>query len=148
MRFWISLLLVFLALIAGAWIVFFRHPISNSQANVQGIVMDDSGPVQGAKVRYQGNPDFVLSNAEARFELPANSDRQRIKASKEGFFIEGISPQDSPLTLKLKRLPAKDNENYVWVDPTPDAARQQNCGNCHREIYDEWSASGHARSAA
>jgi hypothetical protein len=147
MRSWISFLLIFLALIAGACVIFFRHPISNSQANLQGVVMDDSGPMEGAKVRYQGNTDFVLSNTDGRFELPTNSDWQRITASKEGFFIESISSEDSPLTLKLKRLPAKDNENYVWVDPMPDAKRQQNCGNCHQEIYDEWSASGHARSA-
>jgi hypothetical protein len=34
------------------------------------------------------------------------------------------------------------------VDPTPDAAATNNCGNCHAEIYREWAASGHARSAA
>jgi hypothetical protein len=51
------------------------------------------------------------------------------------------------LVLKLKRLPAKDNQDYNWVDPTPNPANQQNCGNCHRQIYDEWSASGHSRSA-
>jgi cytochrome c554/c'-like protein len=147
MRFWISLLLIFLALTAGAWIIFFRHPASKSRANLQGVVIDEAGPVQGASVRHQGSPHFVLSDSEGRFELPADSDRQRITASKEGFFIEGISPANSPLTLKLKRLPEKDNENYAWVDPTPNPANQRNCGNCHREIYDEWSASGHARSA-
>jgi hypothetical protein len=146
MRFWISLLIIILALVAGAWVIFSRHPVSSPRANLQGVVINDSGPIPGAKVRYQGSSQFVLSNAEGRFQLPANSDRQRITASMEGFFIEGVMSNDSPLTLKLKRLPAKDNESYSWVDPTPDPARQQNCGNCHKEIFDEWSASGHARS--
>jgi hypothetical protein len=51
------------------------------------------------------------------------------------------------LELLLKRLPEEDCERYSWVDPTPDAARTGNCGNCHGEIYREWAASGHARSA-
>jgi len=147
MRFRISLLIILLALVAGTWVIFSRHPVSSPPANLQGVVIDDSGPIQGAKVRYQGSSHFVLSDAEGRFHLPPNSDRQRIAASKEGFFIEGVMSNDSPLTLKLKRLPAKDNENYTWVDPTPNPAQHQNCGNCHKEIFDEWSASGHSRSA-
>ena len=147
MRFWISLLIIFLALVAGAWVIFSRHPVSSPRANLQGVVINDSGPIPGAKVRYQGSPHFVLSNGEGRFQLPANSDRQRITASMEGFFIESVMSNDSPLALKLKRLPAKDSEDYTWVDPTPNPVQQQNCGNCHKEIFDEWSASGHARSA-
>jgi hypothetical protein len=147
MRFSISLLMIFLALVAGAWVVLSRRSVSTPPSDVEGVVMDDSGPIEGANVRYQGTHDFVLSNAEGRFHLPPNSDRQRVAASKEGFLIEGVMSNDSPLTLKLKRLPAKDSENYTWVDPTPNPAQHQNCGNCHKEIYGEWSASGHARSA-
>jgi hypothetical protein len=44
-------------------------------------------------------------------------------------------------------VPHEDNEDYTWVDPEPDPANPQNCGNCHAQIYDEWAASSHARSA-
>jgi hypothetical protein len=110
--------------------------------------MDDTGPTSGARVRFQGKLDSTLTNSEGTVELPVNSAHTRqITASKEGYFITG-SPADSiPLILKLNPLPIRDNESYSWVDPTPDAAGPQNCGNCHRRIYDEWSASGHARSA-
>jgi hypothetical protein len=47
----------------------------------------------------------------------------------------------------LKRLSGSDCERYSWVDPTPDAAQKGNCANCHGQIYQEWAASGHARSA-
>ena len=41
----------------------------------------------------------------------------------------------------------EDNEQYPWVAPEPEISRPQNCGNCHAEIYQEWSGTGHARSA-
>jgi hypothetical protein len=44
-------------------------------------------------------------------------------------------------------LPQQDYPEYEWLDPTPNAASPKNCGNCHAEIYREWSVSGHARSA-
>jgi hypothetical protein len=53
----------------------------------------------------------------------------------------------APLVFNLQQLPAKDYEGYEWVNPAPDPSRPHNCGNCHGEIYQEWSASGHARSA-
>jgi hypothetical protein len=99
-------------------------------------------------VRFQGDSHFVVSDSKGTSELPAaDASSRRITASKEGYFIAGSSSDANPLTIKLTPLPAQDHENYSWVDPTPDPAKSQNCGNCHRQIYDEWSASGHARSA-
>ncbi len=47
----------------------------------------------------------------------------------------------------LEALPDRDNESYEWVDPTPDADAPERCGNCHAEIYDQWSSGAHATSA-
>jgi hypothetical protein len=49
--------------------------------------------------------------------------------------------------LRLLPLPSQDNEDYEWIDPRPDPAHPLQCGNCHAEIYREWSGSPHARSA-
>src|SRR5262249_39760991 len=115
---------------------------------LHGHVLTENEPVTEARVRFQGDPIGVLSKSGGAFVLPMHShSSQRITAWKEGFFI-GSSPADvDPLVVKLTRLPAKDNEDYAWVEPNPNPARPQNCGNCHRQIYDEWSAGGHARSA-
>src|SRR5207248_1925647 len=42
-------------------------------------------------------------------------------------------------------LPADDHDDYEWVDPSP--VRPGACGTCHADVYREWEASGHARSA-
>ncbi len=105
---------------------------------------DAAGPVAGACVRFKATAISALSDRGGAFRLPRRSGR--VTASKDGYLIAGARAE-SPLTLTLKRLPAEDNEEYQWVDPAPDLAGRHNCANCHAEIYREWSASAHARSA-
>jgi hypothetical protein len=52
------------------------------------------------------------------------------------------------MRLTLTPLPEEDNPEYDWVDPTPNPDDPGRCGNCHKETYREWAASGHARSAS
>jgi hypothetical protein len=51
------------------------------------------------------------------------------------------------MTIRLKKHPTEDSPDYRWVDPSPDPTADMNCANCHAEIYRQWSASSHARSA-
>jgi len=103
--------------------------------SVSGSVRDSSGPLGAARVRFQGTPQSVFTDAAGRFDLThPRSSGQRLTAWKEGFLIGGVSANDSPLDILLARLPQEDNESYMWVDPTPDATQSQNCGNCHGEI--------------
>jgi hypothetical protein len=111
-----------------------------------GRILEGHRPSQGARVRYQARPGAALSDPAGRFILPGDPSARRITASKNGFLIAGAHTSSSPLTLRLEPLPAEDCERYTWVDPTPDAARSGNCGNCHAGIYREWRASGHSRS--
>jgi hypothetical protein len=116
---------------------------------IQGQVFDGADPVAGASVRLKGQPSSVLTDASGRFQisLTNHSETERLTVCQDGFFIAGAPVSSAPLTFNLQRLPEKDYEDYEWVEPTPDSRRQHNCGNCHDEIYREWSASGHARSA-
>lgn len=133
------ILLLFLGLILV------RRP--SPDTSVRGVVTDGRRPVAGARVRFQGRPDVVITDADGRFVLPRPADSPgRVTAAKEGFLIAGQAAS-ARLALRLARWPASDHEDYAWVDPAPDAARPQNCANCHGEIFREWSASGHARSA-
>jgi hypothetical protein len=142
-------LCVIILIFAGA--LCFAYPFRQlfvPAKKLQGVILDDTGPVAGSRIKWQGSLTSVLSNSDGTFELPIIANNpERVTASKEGYFIAGSPLAAGHLTLKLNPLPTRDNESYSWIDPTPDAARQQNCGNCHKEIYDEWSASGHSRSA-
>jgi Cytochrome c554 and c-prime len=47
----------------------------------------------------------------------------------------------------LRKHSTQDEPSYEWLDPGPDPANAESCANCHAEIYRQWSASSHARSA-
>lgn len=106
-------------------------------------------PVAGARVRVKGRPPFTLSDAAGRFRLPRpEGDSLLVTAAKPGFYVRGAEAHGQPLAIELDRLPAGDSEDYAWIDPAPDPARELACGNCHEAIYREWESTGHARSAA
>jgi Cytochrome c554 and c-prime len=147
-------LLLALAVLPGAgvavWLVFFRAPAESSGPtrtdgpdDLTGTVRDN---VAGACVRFKGTVVSTVSDDAGRFRLPRPSGVARITASKEGYCIAGTSADVMPLSLALVRLPETDNEDYRWVSSTPGAGRHD-CGNCHEDIYREWSVSAHSRSA-
>src|SRR5262249_18021551 len=125
-----------------------EKPSEKEAASVHGCVRNGNGPHRGTRVRFKGSAEFALTDEEGHFRLSQPTERaRRVTAWKEGYFIAGADAGTAPLELRLIPLPREDNERYAWVDPRPDPARQQNCGNCHGEIYSEWQRSGHARSA-
>ncbi len=116
---------------------------------IQGQVFGGGDPVAGARVRFRGQPASVLTDADGLFQIPPpRREKGHLAVCKEGYIIAGAPVSSAPLVFNLHRLPAKDFEGYQWIEPAPDPSRQHNCGNCHGEIYQEWSASGHARSAS
>jgi hypothetical protein len=124
-----------------------RRP-AHSAAPIVGQVTDASGPVAGARVRWQGQATFAVSAADGTFRLPAHrGEVRRVTASKSGYCIASVVPGRSPVELRLELLPARDNEAYDWQSPHRDAHRPGSCGNCHDEIHGEWAASAHARAA-
>ncbi len=122
---------------------------STPPATVFGQVRDSHGPVAAARVRFKGAREAVLTDAAGRFRLirPPGAPT-RVAAWKDGYLIAGATAGFSPFSIHLTPLPTEDCEHYAWVDPAPDKAKPQNCGNCHEEIYREWSASSHARSVS
>jgi len=96
-------------------------------------------------VRLKGASLIGRTDAHGRFRLPHPVSHRRATAWMEGYFIGGSRLGASPI-IHLTRLPAADNPDYKWVDPTPNPAEIHNCANCHAEIYREWSGSGHAHS--
>src|SRR5262245_10612284 len=117
-------------------------------AELHGHVVDSNGPVRGATVRLQADSSSVRSDACGRFRLPGSPDATgRLTAWKKGHRIAWAPALREPAQLFLEPLPEHDNEDYVWVDPVPDASQKNNCGNCHGAIFREWAGSAHAHSS-
>jgi hypothetical protein len=136
------LALLLLTVFAGLTLL---APSGARTASIEGQVLDVSGALAGARVRFKGTAIRTQTDAHGRFRLPHSVSDRRVTAWKEGYFIGSSRVSPSPV-IYLTRLPAKDNTQYEWVDPTPNPAESLNCGSCHAEIYREWSQSGHARS--
>jgi nitrate/TMAO reductase-like tetraheme cytochrome c subunit len=69
-----------------------------------------------------------------------------VSAWKEGYYVGGAAVGVVPMNIRLQPHPLADSEEYRWVAPWPDPTSDHNCGNCHREIYEEWQASSHSRA--
>jgi hypothetical protein len=144
MRRCLALALLLLPILSGGWLLY--GP--SSPAGIRGLVLGPDGPVAGARVRFQAAPTATVTDERGRFHLRHADPGRHVTAWKDGFFIAGARPDAFPLDLRLVPLADEDHPEYQWVDPAPSAAEVHNCGNCHAEIYREWSASGHARSAS
>ena len=95
-----------------------------------------------------GRCNTVLVDPCGRFDAPANLGKgRRTTAWRPGYAIGSASAGQQPFSIQLFPLPTEDNDDYAWLEPTPDARQPLNCGNCHGEIYREWSTSGHGRAA-
>ncbi len=129
---------------------------TDKQRLLRGRVVDGELPVAGATVRLRGGKLTTQSDQQGRFALSCPAvvgDDAAITASKEGYFIAGLQLTAAAGggaevgEIGLRKLPEEDCAAYRWVDPRPDPSNQQNCGNCHQEIYDEWRLDAHSRSA-
>src|SRR5262249_46569716 len=113
-----------------------------------GIVRNERGePIKGVCVRFKGSAESVVTDAAGHFDLPPGAEDSIVTASRPGYLIAGTRARRGPIELTLSRLPQDDNEGYRWVDPARDPAGKHNCANCHQEMFNEWLASGHSRSA-
>ncbi len=139
----LALALLLLPLLAAGWLLSGPAP-----AGGWGRVTGPAGPLAGVRVRLQATDTISATDRHGFFHLHRTDPARRVTAWKEGFLIAGAPSGVPPLALHLKPLPEEDHPEYRWIDPTPSAAEAHNCGNCHAEIYREWSASGHARSAS
>lgn len=123
-------------------------PFGAPGAAVEGVVVDRHGLVAGARVRRQGDPQGTLTDALGRFRLRhGGRDGRQLTVAKPGYCIAAVPTGRGPVRLVLEPLPTVDEPEYTWIEPRPDAAAPNNCGNCHATIYREWAGSAHAHSA-
>ena len=118
---------------------------------LSGTVEHDGKPIAGATVRVKGTTTFAKADHLGKFKLPLPTPDQSVvvTASADGFYIGGcdFDSKNTNGKIDLTPLPTHDNEDYEWVDPTPDSHSPDRCGNCHPGIFDQWSSGAHATSA-
>jgi hypothetical protein len=147
-RLWLLWLLSLVLVSLVFWLVARRF--ASAEDSVTGIVTVGGRPVAAARVRVRTTEHFADTDENGRFQLKRSlcPKGARLTAWKDGFFIAGTSLDASPLALSLTPLPEHDNDEYEWVDPAPQRGGLHNCAHCHGEIYREWTASAHSRSAS
>jgi hypothetical protein len=122
-----------------------KRPSEEQGEGIRGVVTDTHGPLAGVRVRWKGTREAAITDRNGVYRLPAG--RGHVTGWKDGYLIAGRRAKNGSLDLRQTPLPEEDHEDYEWVDPVPRLESAGNCGNCHGEIYREWAASGHGRSA-
>ena len=140
-----SLLMVLLLAAAPAW----------AQQAITGVVIDASSgsAIAGARVQVQTLPETaVFTDGTGGFTLPLTGlpgskfvvgaalayDAART-INYETAVANNVDP-GANISIALPRVPAQQNLNY---QPAPSSA----CDSCHKDQYDEWRSSNHARAA-
>jgi hypothetical protein len=115
---------------------------------IRGQVLGRTGPIENAAVGVKGHGERVRTDERGRFRLRSTQPAPvRLAAWKEGYFVAGADwPGHGEPVITLRAHPREDCTNYPWVDPSPDAEHPEQCGNCHEQIFREWSESAHATS--
>jgi hypothetical protein len=128
---------------------------------ITGHVLDQNGSViKNARVRIQGEQDFVLSDKNGRFMISLNTPSRKIRrqyvimAGKESYFNGGKIVQSgfTDLTINLQRVPNRDHKDYSFIITSPlhpsySPSDQINCANCHTTHLWEWGASKMGKAA-
>ena len=116
---------------------------------VKGKVVGFAGPIEHALVGVKGGSLRVRTDGQGRFSLSVDQPPpSRLIAARPGYFISGVdwTAAGAP-SIRLRACPQEDSTNYRWIDPRPDPSRPGRCGNCHLQVFNEWSSSPHAQSA-
>ncbi|HKD82606.1 MAG TPA: carboxypeptidase-like regulatory domain-containing protein [Candidatus Angelobacter sp.] len=122
------------------------------EERIDGQVLSSGQPIKQAVVRIQGRDTSVLSDEKGNFTLslashPAGS--VYVSAGHEGFYNNRVLwKPGAPVIIDLTPLPDQDNSSYDWQEPKPNSAQADNCGNCHTEIFRQWSHDAHGEAAS
>ncbi|MBN2148268.1 MAG: carboxypeptidase regulatory-like domain-containing protein [Anaerolineales bacterium] len=106
---------------------------------IQGIVMDENGPLAGATVRIQGTENASQSDAEGRFLLEGVAEGTAVVVSawSDGYYCaksEPITPPASKVILSLHPYQTEDNPAYTWISPVGE----DSCYSCKAGITQVW----------
>ena len=132
---------------------FFQLSMAQPANEISGRVTDGQNPISKAVIRSSADTNTTLSDSNGNFELMVANNLPSILISiwKEGYYngTSIVKNSDSKVEIVLIPLPEEDNHSYTWIDPAPNSeGANYHCGDCHQDIYQQWLASGHAKSAS
>jgi len=116
---------------------------------VSGTVVNQLGPVEGARVRVQAelDPNFVLTDAQGNFTLETPPGSVIVCAGKELNTVGSVETTggSSGVEIVLEALRYLDHFDYEYIDPRPGSSSWA-CSQCHNRFYDQWIDSTMATS--
>jgi len=136
-------------------------PQTKTESSVNGVVLDEHGPVPGAVVRLQTTENNTITDEEGRFTLTGLKAEEPlfITAWASGYYIVGVgaTPGDE-IEIHLEAHSSEDNPDYEWLPSTfhPGQGENQGCAECHSAAdadlaftlpVDEWLLDAHSQSA-
>jgi hypothetical protein len=123
----------------------------NPSGSITGIVVDDRGPVPGARVRIQGSQDFVVTDGSGNFIIAGLAPGKKVNVSawKEGYYSalsRDVSVPGAQVRLTLVAYQINDNRKYRWLPPEGKDI-DKNCSACHPDIVEMSLKDAHLNSA-
>lgn len=134
--------------ISFIYLVFSTQLISQS---ISGVVLESFTPAAGVIVKVQASTISDTTNEKGEFLLNGvtGSDSLLITAYAFEYYVGSSKalPGQQSLIINLKRYSLVDNKSYKWIPPTGNSSDPQNCINCHKESYEQWSNNLHSQAA-
>lgn len=119
------------------------------QSTISGVVVDEQGPVAGARVRIQATAKATLTGPDGSFVLSGlvEGSPLTVSAWADGYYCakaEGIVPPAEAVTLTLRLYQTTDNPEYEWIAPVGESS----CASCKAAVTQVWlDSDAHSRSA-
>lgn len=103
---------------------------------ISGVVVDERGPVDQARVRIQGSENVVVTDGAGRFVLSGVHAQKafNVSAWKEGYYsalLKDVRAPKEGARLLLVRYQINDNPNYEWIPPE---GAKGSCVECHPAV--------------
>jgi hypothetical protein len=122
---------------------------------VSGVVVDDEGtPLEGAFVMQGGRAEeAVQTDSEGVFSIVLQNSPETyaaLVAAKMGYRAAGMEyfPPGEAVTLRLRKVRAPDNEDYIYQDPGDGVnVHKEDCTHCHGSFVSQFLTSKHAEAA-
>jgi hypothetical protein len=119
---------------------------------IRGIVTNGKSNLQFAKVKIKAVNNSSKTDYYGNFSLDVNDgiDSLIVAAWAEGYYNGDTKalPGDSGITIRLNKLPDKDNTNYRFISPFSSEGDVLNCQNCHSEVLmNQYKKDAHSQSA-
>ncbi len=119
---------------------------ADNDGAIEGRVVSGYGPVENARVRIAGRPQYALTDRQGRFALKAAhaaGRRLMVTAGKEGWFNNGqVAVAGRAMAdIELYAVPRGDRSDYRFISPVV-------CARCHVKVTQYYDRSKMAHTSA